>query len=98
MSGDFDGCYRSCRVRKEHTLQWGGCEHAERPEPTVSVSRVYQDTDGLPSIGFDVYTEAQLADLIEPVLREVPNGATFAEIASAAARAILHRHDKNGHR
>jgi hypothetical protein len=68
---DFDGCYRACRVKQKHTLQWGGCEHATPPEPTVSMSKVYTDTDGYPSIGFDQYTVQQLADLIEPALRRV---------------------------
>ncbi|WP_037616376.1 hypothetical protein [Streptomyces aureus] len=68
---DFDGCHSACRGKGAHTLIWGGCEHAARPEPTVSMSVVYQDTDGQPSIGFDEYTVRQLADLIEPALRAV---------------------------
>lgn len=68
---DFDGCHRTCRVKGVHSLIWGGCEHATPPEPTVSMSVVYDDTDGHKSIGFDLYTVQQLADLIEPALRRV---------------------------
>ncbi len=68
---DFDGCHRTCRAKGAHSLIWGGCEHATPPEPTVSISAVYDDTDGHKSIGFDSYTVAQLADLIEPALHQV---------------------------
>lgn len=69
---DFDGCHRECRTKGEHSRVWGGCEFGIRPEQTVSMSKVYPDTDGHNSIGFDVYTAEQLAeDIIEPVLRGV---------------------------
>lgn len=68
----FDGCHRACRTKGVHSLVWGGCEHAVEPEPTVSMSVVYTDpADGNLSIGFDMYTIQQLADLIEPALRNV---------------------------
>lgn len=82
---DFDGCNRECRKAGEHTLNWGLCEHAVPPEPYVSMSAVYTDpTDGYPSIGFDTYTEQQLAELIEPALRTVavrlgPNALAMLE-------------------
>lgn len=67
---DFDGCMRACRRKGEHTRVWGECEFGIRPERTVSMSKVYPDTDGHNSIGFDVYTAEELAgDIIEPVLR-----------------------------
>lgn len=67
----FDGCGRRCRKNLAHTLVYGECEHATPPEPTVSLSRVFTDTDGYPAIGFDVFSVQQLADLIEPALRKV---------------------------
>lgn len=68
---DFDGCGRKCRLARKHTLTWGECEHASKPEPTVSLSKIFKDTDGYPSIGYDSYTVQQLAELIEPALRNV---------------------------
>jgi hypothetical protein len=69
---DFDGCNTECRKTGSHTLRWGGCENAVKPEPTVSMSMIYKDPeDGYPSIGFDSYTVAQLAELIEPALHRV---------------------------
>lgn len=68
---DFDGCGRKCRLVRKHMLTWGECEHAPKPEPTVSLSKIFQDTDGYPSIGYDNYTVQGLADLIEPALRNV---------------------------
>jgi hypothetical protein len=68
---DFDGCGRKCRLTGKHTLVWGECEHASKPEPTVSLSKIFKDTDGYPSIGYDEYTVQRLADLIEPALRNV---------------------------
>ncbi|MBC2903180.1 hypothetical protein [Streptomyces cupreus] len=81
---DFDGCNRKCRRAGAHTLVWGECEHATEPEPTVSLSRVYKATDGLPAIGFDTYTVPQLAELIEPALRTIkihlgPNARVLLE-------------------
>lgn len=81
---DFDGCHRECRNEGEHSRVWGGCEFGVRPEPTVSVSKVYRDTDGQNSIGFDVYTTEQLADLIEPALKGItlrlgPNALAAAQ-------------------
>jgi hypothetical protein len=67
----FDGCGRRCRNTLTHTLVYGECDQAPLPEPTVSMSRVFTDTDGQPSIGFDAFTVQQLADLIEPALRTV---------------------------
>jgi hypothetical protein len=68
---DFDGCSRKCRKTSAHTLVYGECEQAPAPEPTVSMSRSFTGPDGHPAIGFDVFTEQQLADLIEPALRTV---------------------------
>ncbi|MCI3279182.1 hypothetical protein [Streptomyces cylindrosporus] len=81
---DFDGCHRACRAKGKHSLIWGGCEHATPPEPTVSMSVVYDDTDGHKSIGFDMYTVPQLAELIEPALRTIrirlgPNALALLE-------------------
>lgn len=87
QTADFDGCNRRCRLAGAHTLAWGECEHAPKPEPTVSLSRVYTDTDGYPSIGFDAYTVPELARLIEPALGDPLK-------AAAAARRIVHRHDE----
>lgn len=67
----FDGCGRRCRKNLAHTLVYGECEQAPPPEPTVSMSKIFKDTDGYPSIGFDAFTVQQLADLIEPALRRV---------------------------
>lgn len=72
MNEDFDGCTRDCRTAGRHTLVWGRCELAEPPEPTVSMSRVYADTDGGQSIGFDVYTADELAQkVIGPALQGI---------------------------
>jgi hypothetical protein len=82
---DFDGCNPECRKSRKHTLRWGGCEHAPKPEPTVSMSKIYMDPeDGYPSIGFDAYTAAELAELIEPALRTInirlgPNALALLE-------------------
>lgn len=65
---DFDGCHRECRIKGKHSLVWCGCEFGVRPEPTVSMSVVFRDTDGQNSIGYDRYTIGELADLIEPAL------------------------------
>jgi hypothetical protein len=102
MTEDFDGCHRTCRVKAAHSLIWGGCEHAVPPEPTVSMSMIYTDAgDGYPSIGFDSYTVAGLAELIAPVINEGEDG--FAKpyddeygrwLAHKAAHAIVHRNDK----
>ena len=96
------GCARDCT--EQHTYTWGRCALAPesaRPEPTVSMSVVYDDSDGHKSIGFDTYTVAGLADLIEPVINEGEDG--FAKpydddygrwLAEKAAKAIVHRNDK----
>ncbi|MCX4232075.1 hypothetical protein [Streptomyces ortus] len=84
---DFDGCRRDCRLAQAHTLVWGECEHAPKPEPTVNMSVVYTAADGHPSIGFDTYTVPELARLIEPA-------AGDALRAAAVARAIVHRNDE----
>ena len=68
---DFDGCHSECRRKGEHSRVWGGCEFGIKPEPTVSMSVVYRDTDGQNSIGYDSYTVDQLAELIEPALARV---------------------------
>lgn len=68
----FDGCNRECWKAGAHTLTWGLCAHAVEPPLTVGMSVVYIDPeDGQPSIGFDRFTVAELAELIEPALREV---------------------------
>lgn len=97
----FDGCNSECRKAGAHTLRWGGCEHAPKPEPTVSMSVVYTDPeDGHPSIGFDTYTVAELADLIAPALLmpeegfPPPYSESYARaLAIVAAKAIVHRND-----
>lgn len=85
---DFDGCHRECRIKGEHSREWLGCEFGIRPEPTVSMSKVYRDTDGHNSIGFDVYTTEGLADLIEPALKGItlrlgPNALAAAQRGEA---------------
>jgi hypothetical protein len=65
---DYDGCRRPCAQSGQHTFIPGECEYAPEPEPTVSISRVYTDTDGQQSIGFDTYTLQGLAELIEDAL------------------------------
>ncbi|MCX4809025.1 hypothetical protein OG601_47170 [Streptomyces sp. NBC_01239] len=100
---DFDGCNSECRRAGKHTLRWGGCEHAAEPEPTVSMSVVYDDVDGGKSIGFDSYTVPQLADLIadafvtpQPGSLLIPMDRAWANgIALHAAKAIVHRNDAN---
>ncbi|MFJ3141672.1 hypothetical protein ACIPJM_04375 [Streptomyces halstedii] len=91
MTTDFDGCRRTCRIKDQHTLVWGECEHAAQPEPTVSMSKIYTDSDGHPSIGFDRYTAQQLADLIEPALRKASLAGGYDRLALAAAYQIIHR-------
>lgn len=98
---DFDGCNSECRKAGAHTLRWGGCEHAPAPEPTVSLSRVYTEADGHPSIGFDAYTVAELADLVTPALLNPEEGfappysESYARaLAIVVARAIVHRNDE----
>lgn len=82
---DFDGCHRECRIKGEHSRVWGGCEFGIRPEPTVSMSKVYTDAgDGYPSIGYDSYTVDQLTDLIEPALKGIT--VHLGPNSSAAAR------------
>lgn len=96
-TADFDGCRRACRQQSAHTLVRGECEHAPEPEPTVSLSRVYTDTDGRKSIGFDAYTVPELAELITAGLRasDLPvNADDFVDIASVAAYTIVHRNDE----
>ncbi len=107
---DMDGCNRRCRTQGSHTRAWGECAFGIEPEPTVSMSRVFTDTDGGRSIGFDRYTLQELADLVEPALRSLdirlgPNalamlrrgervclsGGEYADLARAAAQAILDR-------
>lgn len=95
------GCRRECS--EQHTYRWGDCAFAPesaRPAPTVSMSVVYQDTDGYPSIGFDTYTVEQLADLIEPAINESEGGwanpydSDYGRWRAAkAAKAIIHRND-----
>lgn len=93
----FDGCGRRCRNAFAHTMVYGECELAPPPEPTVSMSRIFTDGDGRPSIGFDVFTVQQLADLIEPAFRasDIEVSADhFADLAREAAHAIVHRGDQ----
>lgn len=90
---EFDGCNSECRRAGKHTLNWGLCEHAVKPEPTVSMSKVYRDTDGGTSIGFDVYTVPQLAELIRKGMRTAGETPSYEELALAAAHAIVHRND-----
>lgn len=91
----FDGCNSECRKAGAHTLRWGGCEHAPKPEPTVSMSAVYTDADGYPSLGFDSYTVDQLAELLDPVLgfEAVRARRGSVDLAHLAAHAIVHRND-----
>lgn len=97
MTDDFDGCYRKCHTQGKHTLEYGNCEHADKPEPTVSMSKVYTDTDGHPSIGFDQYTVGQLAELIEPAVRAeiILIDDQYTNIARSVAHAIIHRNDQD---
>lgn len=95
---DFDGCNSECRHAGQHTLRWGGCEHAAEPEPTVSMSVVYRDHDGQNSIGFDSYTVPQLGELITAGLQasDLPvNGDDLVDVGLVAAHAIIHRNDAN---
>ncbi|MGW4825020.1 hypothetical protein ACWEP4_40460 [Streptomyces sp. NPDC004227] len=97
-TADFAGCNRKCRLAGAHARLWGECEHGVAPEPTVSLSRVYTDHDGYPSIGFDEYTVQQLADLIEPGLRSAGvrvSAGRYSDLAHAAAVAIVTRHRKS---
>jgi hypothetical protein len=106
---DFDGCYRKCRVEGKHSLEYGRCEYADKPESTVSMSKAFIDTDGHPSIGYDQYTVQQLAnELIEPALRKAfqnyallvrgeaagLSADEYAAMAREAAYSIVHRNDK----
>jgi hypothetical protein len=66
----------------------------------VSLSCVYNDHDGYPSIGFDAYTVQQLADLIAPALITPEDGFALPydedygrALAMDAARAIFRRND-----
>lgn len=68
---DFDGCHHECRTKGKHSRVWGGCEFGIRPEPTVSMSKVYTAGDGYPSIGFDSCTVDQLTEVIEPRLKDI---------------------------
>ena len=43
---DFDGCNRRCRKADAHTLEWGSCEHAARPEPRLGFFRTATGEDG----------------------------------------------------
>lgn len=92
---DYDGCNSECRKAGAHTLHWGGCEHAVEPEPTVSMSVVYRDHDGQNSIGFDVYTVDQLAELLDPVLgtAAMRSRSGSVDLPHLAAHAIVHRND-----
>jgi hypothetical protein len=81
---DFTGCHRECRIKGKHSRVWGGCEFGIKPEPTVNMSKVFTDTDGYPSIGYDSYTVDQLTDLIEPALKGIT--VHLGPNSSAAAR------------
>lgn len=93
------GCARDCS--EQHTYTWGRCALAPesaRPEPTVSMSHVYDDVDGGKSIGFDSYTVPQLGELITAGLRasDLPvNGDDLVDVGLVAAHAIVHRNDAN---
>jgi hypothetical protein len=68
----WHGCRRTCS--EQHTYKWGDCALAPetaRPEPHVSMTKVFVADDGNKAIGYDKYTEQQLADLIEPALHWV---------------------------
>lgn len=62
------------------------------------------DLWGAVDTSFVLYTVQELADLIEPALREVAirlgpdalSAGEYAELALAAAHAIIHRHDNDG--
>lgn len=98
MERDFDGCRRACRTRGRHTLRYAECEYAERPEPTVTMTKVVPGPDGGMVIGYDQYTVESLADLIEPALRRVVVRlgpvAEAADLAREAAHAIVHRNEE----
>jgi hypothetical protein len=99
--GDFDGCHRECRVKGAHSRIWGGCEFGSKPEPTVSMSRIYLDTDGYNSIGYDTYTAEELADgIIEPVLRglRVAVGSDYLSDLERGVPIRLFADEENGMR
>lgn len=69
---EFDGCSRTCRKMARHTMVEGQCEHAPRPEPSVSMSKIIRGPDGFDAISFDTYTiDGLAADVIEPALRGI---------------------------
>lgn len=71
-STEFDSCFRGCRKAGRHTMVWGECQHAPRPEPSVSMSKIITGPDGFNAISFDTYTADELAaDVIEPALRGI---------------------------
>lgn len=84
---DFDGCARSCRKTRTHTLLWGDCAHAPesaRPEPRVSFFRHGTGSDGLPAILTESLTVSDLAERVEKALRSVgitlgPNSVRLLE-------------------
>lgn len=102
--GCATGCKKVILAGGTHTLRWGECAKADPPPPRVNMSKIYTDYDGYPSIGFDSYTETELAELIEPALREVRlmSGRELEllgeeerlALARAAAHAIIHRNDR----
>jgi len=74
IPADFDGCARSCRKTRTHTLLWGDCAHAPesaRPEPRVSFFRHGTDADGMPAILTESLTVSDLAERVEKALRGV---------------------------
>lgn len=50
MSEDFDGCGDACRRARQHTMNWGGCEYAKRPDQVMTVLMLETGTDGEPSL------------------------------------------------
>ncbi|BFP50126.1 hypothetical protein KCMC57_64940 (plasmid) [Kitasatospora sp. CMC57] len=74
LPADFDGCARSCRKTRSHTLLWGDCAHAPesaRPEPLVTIGGVQSAADGHPSIVLRSVPVSELAERIEKALRSV---------------------------
>ena len=74
LPADFDGCARSCRKTRTHTLLWGDCAHtpeSARPEPRVTIGGTITAADGYPSVVLHSIPVSELAERIEKTLRSV---------------------------
>ncbi|MEV8523189.1 hypothetical protein AB0451_03375 [Streptomyces sp. NPDC052000] len=90
---------------QQHCMGLRGRNPADgRWEPAVTMASDYTADSGQFVIDLETYSTPQLADLIEPALREVAirlgpdalSGREYADLARAAAHAIIHRRDTNG--